>query len=136
MHVRVVTIGSALLAAAIVGSIAGCSDGASFAVRMAYLQKMANEGVQTHRLIDSEGDITTMKRCTDAYGGLQDQNPPSDEWGGGVSQDWLNQIQAFYVESCVTGLPKAVPRQSAGTSSGSPVSSVEPSTTPSASSTR
>lgn len=144
MHVRAATAGSVLMLAAILGLIAGCSSGASFAVRMAYLQKVANEGVQTHRLIASQGGVTTTKRCTDAYGGLQDQDPPSDQDDDTASQGWLNQIQAFFVESCVTGLPKAVPGQSTGSPSGSPSSSpsgspsssVSPSASPSTTPTR
>jgi hypothetical protein len=81
---------------------------------MAYLEKVANEGVQTHKLIVSEGSVTTVKRCTDAYGGLQDYSAPSDMWAGGESQDWQDQIKAFFVQSCVSGLPKAVPGQPAG----------------------
>jgi hypothetical protein len=104
----------------------GCGAGASYAVRMSYLEKMASEGVQTHRLIASQGGTTTLARCTAAYGGLQDQNPPSDQGDGeGPSQAWLNQIQAFFVQSCATGLPKVVPGQSAS----------QPPATPSESST-
>lgn len=78
---------------------------------MAYLKKVANEGVQTHNLIVSEGGTTDAKRCTDAYSGLQDQQDAPDDVGydAGPSQAWLNEIQAFFVESCATGLPKAVP---------------------------
>ena len=120
MHVRAITLGSAVITAVIIGLISGCSAPASFAERMAYLQKVANEGVQTHRLIVSQGGVTTMKRCTDAYGGLQDQDPPSDQGdGASPSQAWLDQIQAFFVESCATGLPKAVPGLPAVSPSGS-----------------
>jgi hypothetical protein len=98
---------------------------------MTYLEKMANEGVQTHKLVVGEGSVTTMKSCTNAYGALQDQNPPSDQWGGGESQDWLNEIQTFFVQSCVTGLPKSVSGQSTGVQP----SSTSSSATPSASST-
>jgi hypothetical protein len=91
---------------------AGCDSGASYTARMSYLEKTASEGVQTHKLIASQGGTTNFARCTAAYGGLQDQDPPSDQDGEGPSQAWLNQIQAFFVQSCVTGLPKAVPGQS------------------------
>lgn|SRR5512146_166867 len=129
MHVRATALGSAAATAVIIGLITGCSGPASFADRMAFLKKVANEGVQTHKLIISEGGLINEKRCTDAYGGLQDDSAPSDMWGGGESQDWQNQIQAFFVQSCVSGLPKAVPGQPA--SSGPTASS---SASPSASS--
>jgi hypothetical protein len=113
MHVRATTLGSAAAVAAIIGLISGCSGPASYAERMAYLKTMANEGVQTHQLIVSEGGVTTAKRCTDAYNGLQDPNPPSDiGYGSGPSDAWASQIQAFFIESCATGLPKTVPAAS------------------------
>jgi hypothetical protein len=132
MHVRAVTLRSAAATAVVIGLVAGCAGPASFAERMAFLQKVANEGVQTHRLIVSQGGTTTMKRCTDAYNGLQDPNVPSDQ-GDGLppSQAWVDQVQAFFVESCATGLPKAVPGLSASSPSGSPSSS--PSGSPSSS---
>ena len=110
MHVRVIPLGSAAAVIAIIGLTAGCSAPASFAQRMAFLQKVSNEGVQTHRLIVTQGGTTSAKRCTDAYGGLSDPNIPDDQPDGEAPSDaWLNQIQAFFVESCVTGLPQAVP---------------------------
>jgi len=121
MHARASALGSAAVAVAVIGLITGCSGPASFADRMAYLKKIANQGVETHRLILSEGAVTSTKRCTDAYNGLQDNlNPPSDEgYGMGASDAWMNQIQAFFVESCTTGLPQAVPATSTGSSSAS-----------------
>ena len=130
MRARPATIGASLLLAAILGLVTACSDGASFADRMAYLKKMANEGVQTHQLVVSEGGTTTDKRCNDAYSGLQDNNPPGDQAMGGSSQGWLDQIQAFFVESCVTGLPKATPSQGAGTPSVPTASTVSASSSP------
>jgi hypothetical protein len=119
--------GAALSAA--IGLVAACSGGASYAVRMSYLETMAHEGVQTHRLLASQGAITTIKRCTGAYNGLQDQNPPDDTGTGQPSQAWLDQIEAFFVQSCVTGLPKPAPGQPVAPHSASPT---ESSTTPSA----
>jgi hypothetical protein len=130
MYVRAAML--ALMLGAIAGLTTGCGNAASYAERMTYLEKMASEGVQTHWLIVSQGGITTSKRCTDAYGGLQDQNPPDDTGTGVPSQNWLNQVQAFFVESCVTGLPKAVPGQSVSPSTSSPQPSATPSGHPTA----
>jgi hypothetical protein len=127
MHVRAAILVAML--AALAGLATACS-GASYAERMAYLGKMASEGLQTHRLIVSQGGTTTAKRCTDAYSALQDQNVPDDSGVGSPSQEWIDQIQAFFVESCVTGLPKPVPGQPASPSTSSP----QPSGTPSGSS--
>jgi hypothetical protein len=130
MHVRPASIGTVVILAITLGLLTACSDGASFADRMAYLKKMANEGVQTHQLIVSEGGTTAEKRCTDAYSGLQDNNPPGDQPMGGSSQGWLDQVQAFFVESCVTGLPKVTPSQEAGTPSAPSAPTVSPSSSP------
>jgi hypothetical protein len=124
MHVRVITLRTVAATAVAVGLVAGCSAPASFAERMAFLKKEANEGVQTHRLIVSQGGTTTMKRCTDAYNGLQDRNVPDDLGDyAGPSQAWTDQVQAFFVESCATGLPKAVPGLPTSSPSGAPSSS-------------
>jgi hypothetical protein len=126
MHVRVASIGSSIVLAATFALVAGCSTGATFAQRMAYLGKMANEGVQTHRLIVSGGGAADEKRCNDAYSGLQDNNPPGDDPTGGITQGWSDQIKAFFVQSCVTGLPLPVPSQVTGGSSGSSGPSATP----------
>lgn len=124
MHVRATTLGSAVAVAMIIGLTAGCSAPASFAQRMAFLQKVSNEGVETHRLIVSQGGTTTTKRCTDAYGGLSDPSIPDDQADGEAPSDaWLGQIQSFYVESCVTGLPQAVPGVPTSSPSGSATAS-------------
>jgi hypothetical protein len=118
MRVRPTTIGIGILIVASFGLLTACSQ-ASFADRMAYLGKVANEGVQTHRLIVSEGGTTDVKRCTDAFNGLNNRDSaPSDDGMGGWTPDWLAQIQAFFVQSCVTGLPKPVPSQATDGPSG------------------
>jgi len=121
MHARATAFGSAAAAVAIIGFITGCSGPASFADRMAYLKKIADQGVETHRFILSGGGVTTTKRCTDAYNGLQDNlDPPSDQGGGVPASDaWMNQIEAFFVQSCTTGLPQAIPATSTSSPSAS-----------------
>src|SRR5262245_25154590 len=100
------------LLATIIGLVSGCSGGTSYASRMAYLEKMAKEGVQTHHLLTIQGVHTTAKRCTTDYNALADHNPPSDQpWYDGPSTAWLDQIQAFFVQSCATGMPKPISGQ-------------------------
>ena len=82
------------------------------------------------RLIVSEGGATDEKRCTDAFNGLNNwENAPSDDGIGGQTTDWQNQAQAFFVQSCVTGLPKPVPSQAADGPSGSSGSTMPSSAT-------
>jgi len=124
MHVQAITLGSAAAVTVIIGLTAGCSVPVSFAQRMAFLQKVSNEGVETHRLIVTQGGATSAKRCTDAYGGLSDPSVPDDQPDGEAPSDaWLSQIQSFFVESCVTGLPQAVPGVPTSSPPGSPAAS-------------
>jgi hypothetical protein len=127
MHVNGLTLVRTLMLVGVIGLLAACSSGASYAARMTYLRSMAQEGVQTHRLLVAQGAITTGTRCTAADKGLQDQNPPDDTGTGVPSPQWLDQIQAFFVQSCVTGLPKAVPGHSVGSRSGASPSPSSPS---------
>jgi hypothetical protein len=110
MHGRVIAAAKTFVLVASVGGLVAACSGASYADRLAYLKRMANEGVQTHRLLASQGAISTETRCTAAYKGLQDFEPP-DDTGAGPSPEWLDQVQAFFVQSCVSGLPKAVSGQ-------------------------
>jgi hypothetical protein len=93
---------------------------------MNYLRKIANRGVETHNLLYSQGAHIDPKRCDAAYNGLQDNNPPGDTPTGGVSDAWAGQVRQFFVDSCVTGLPKPVPGQATPTTP--PPTSATPST--------
>ena len=88
-------------------AVSACAS-ANYTTRMAYLRKVANRGVETHNLLASQGAKIDAKRCTEAYSGLRDNSHPNDE-NGESSEAWLNQIQQFFVDSCVTGYPKPVP---------------------------
>jgi hypothetical protein len=125
MHARAITFRSVAATAVVICAITGCSAPATFAQRMAFLKTVDNEGVQTHQLIVSQGGTSTSQRCTEAYGGLQDTNDAPSDQGDDTppSQAWLNQIQDFFVESCITGLPEPVP----GQPQKSPASSSSPS---------
>lgn len=114
-------------------TLTACSSGASYSERMTYLRKVADRGVETHNLLYNQGARIDAKRCSDAYAGLQDNNPPGDTEEGGVSDAWAGQVQQFFVDSCVTGLPKPVPGQATPTPapSGPTPSSPTPSKPPS-----
>lgn len=58
--VRVLSLAAAALL------LAACS-GATYAVRIAYLQKMSREGVQANHLLRGEEVATTRKQCTSSY---------------------------------------------------------------------
>ncbi|NEA24576.1 hypothetical protein [Actinomadura bangladeshensis] len=77
---------------------------------MAYLRKVANRGAETHNLLAAQGATTDVKRCSAAYDGLK-EDPPNDLGASGESTEWLAQVRQFFVDSCVTGLPKPVPGQ-------------------------
>lgn len=82
---------------------------------MNYLRKVTNRGVETHNLLYSQGAAINAKRCGDAYDGLEDPNIPEDLGDGGTSPQWRAQVRQFFVDSCVTGLPKPVPGQATPT---------------------
>jgi hypothetical protein len=105
------TVTGAVAMVMIMGLVSGCGNGLSYAGRVAYLEKMAREGVQSHALLLSEQVSPTEARCTTAYNALKDNNPPSDQpdYEGAPSTAWLDQIKLFFVQSCTTGLPKVVP---------------------------
>lgn len=92
-------------------ALTGCGSGASYSERMAYLRKIANRGVETHNFIVSQGAKISSNRCSDAYDALQDNKPPSDQGDGVTSSVWLAEVKQFFVDSCVSGLPKPVPGQ-------------------------
>ncbi|MFF4417444.1 hypothetical protein ACFYY8_33385 [Streptosporangium sp. NPDC001559] len=101
---------------------------ASYDEKMAYLRTVAKRGVEIHNLLASQGAAIDAKRCTTAYEGLND-DLPRDEVTDGLSQEWMTQVQTFFVDSCVSGLPKPVPGQmpappQSPTPSGSPSPSV------------
>ena len=127
MQLTTSTVARGVTLVAAVGLLTSCANGASYATRISYLKATAQEGVQTHRLLVSQGAPISGQRCGAAYKGLQDQNPPDDTGTGAPSQPWLDQIQAFFVQSCVTGLPKAVLGQRVSPyPSTSPISSPAP----------
>ncbi|OLT12949.1 hypothetical protein BJF79_03350 [Actinomadura sp. CNU-125] len=82
---------------------------ASYDERMTYLRKIANRGAETHKLLAAQGAHIDAKRCGATYDGLADDDIPSDIDGGGASTEWRAQVRQFFVDSCVTGLPKPVP---------------------------
>lgn len=101
----------AVAAAALLAlSLTACS--ASYDERMAYLREVASRGAETHKLLASQGARIDAKRCGAAYDGLADDDIPSDLGGGSESTEWRAQVRQFFVDSCVTGLPKPVPGQS------------------------
>ena len=100
----------ALTALTLILTVTACSS-ASYSERMAYLRKTANRGVETHNLLYSQGAEIDAKRCSAAYDGLGDDDIPSDVTGSSPSREWLDQVRQFFVDSCVTGLPKPVPGQ-------------------------
>ena len=107
---------------------AGCSS-ASYTERMAYLRKVANRGVETHNLLAAQGAKIDAKRCDAAYDAL-DEDLPNDE-GTGESIAWRAQVRQFFVDSCVTGLPKPVPGQPTPNSPSPTTPPASPSKTPS-----
>ncbi len=102
-----------LLTGSLLLTLTACSGSpASYTERMAYLRKTAARGVETHRLLASQGARIDGKRCKDAYVGLANDDIPHDYDDGvesNVTEQWRDQVTAFFVDSCVSGLPRPVP---------------------------
>ncbi|MCK9895216.1 hypothetical protein [Frankia sp. AgB32] len=89
-------------------TLTACST-ASYDERMAYLRKTAARGVEAHRLMASQGARIDAKRCHEAFVAVGNSDIPNDVNTGHVSDEWRAQVTAFYVDSCVSGLPRPVP---------------------------
>ncbi|MEU9873257.1 MULTISPECIES: hypothetical protein [Actinomadura] len=63
-------------------------------------------------LLAAQGAKIDAKRCKAAYHGLQDDEIPADK-SGSISTEWREQVRQFFVDSCVSGLPRPVPGQTA-----------------------
>jgi len=99
-----------ILTGSLLLTLVACSESpASYTERMAYLRTTAVRGVETHRLMASQAARIDRKRCEDAYAGLADDDIPHDEGGGFVSKTWAAQVKLFFVDSCISGLPRPVP---------------------------
>jgi hypothetical protein len=107
------TVSSRFVAAASAGLavvvLTGCAPAATYEQRIDYLRKVAVRGAETHALLVAQ-QVTTIdkKRCEDAYAGLAGSDIPDDTSGAGASQPWLQQVQQFFVDSCVSGVPKTL----------------------------
>lgn len=87
-------------------ALAGC--GASYDEKRDYLREVAVRGAETHALIAASEGKPDEERCKAAKAGLID-DVPDDMNGGGESETWLKQVEAFFVDSCVSGKPKELP---------------------------
>lgn len=109
-------------------ALSGCGNPAGYQERMNYLHTLAQRGADTHALLASQlAPKIDAKRCKDAYAGLQDSTAPADLTMGEVSEGWRSQMETFFVDSCVSGLPKPVPGASTA-----PPSAPSPASGPSA----
>ncbi|GAA3957216.1 hypothetical protein GCM10023085_44670 [Actinomadura viridis] len=95
--------------AAVVLTTTACSY-ADYNERIGYLRKVAGRGVETHNLLASQGTKVDARRCNAAYDALADKDLPNDVAGTQTAK-WEAQVRQFFVDSCVTGLPKPVPGQ-------------------------
>lgn len=97
---------TALLSAAAGLVLTGC--GVSYDEKRDYLREVAVRGAETHALIAASEGKPDAERCKAARDGLID-DVPDDQNGGGESETWLKQVEAFFVDSCVSGKPKELP---------------------------
>lgn len=86
--------------------LAGCA--ASYEERRDYLRTVAVRGAETHVLMQAqEVKEINKKRCEQAYQGLADDIPHDHDMGG-RSNEWRGQVEQFFVDSCLSGVPKSL----------------------------
>ncbi|MGV9600715.1 hypothetical protein ACWDR1_29035 [Streptosporangium sandarakinum] len=103
---------------------------------MAFLHKVANRGVDTYKLLYSQDARIDKARCERAFEGSgADGDMPSDVAGGTSTPEWRGQVKEFFVDSCISGKPKPLPKDLPyPTTSPSPTTSSTPTPSPSRSS--
>ncbi|SCL46818.1 hypothetical protein GA0070608_0119 [Micromonospora peucetia] len=87
-------------------TLTGCS--LDYDDRRDYLRTVAFRGAETHSLIASSEGKPDAERCKAAHIALNDDAPGV----GGTSidqEEWIAQVEAFFVDSCVSGKPKELP---------------------------
>ncbi|MFF0874496.1 hypothetical protein [Micromonospora aurantiaca (nom. illeg.)] len=102
------SVAAAALALSLVAALTACTKSASYDERMEYLRKVAQRGADTHDLLKSQEAAIDKERCERAYAGLNGSDAPHVE-SYDDPDSFLKQIKEFFVDSCISGKPKAVP---------------------------
>ncbi|MGH3841201.1 MAG: hypothetical protein ACRDS0_07135 [Pseudonocardiaceae bacterium] len=95
---------TAAVVAVVVGLLlTGCTDPDP---RGSYLREVAARGVDAHHQLHSQGahiDHIDPNRCSQTFAGLSSNHglPPDD--AGPTSAGWRQQVEATFVDSCVSG---------------------------------
>lgn len=118
----------AAVTAAAVAFTAGC--GSTYDERINYLRLTAQRGAAMHTYLAAQEATIDKARCERAYEGSRAWADAPADGGTTLSDEWRAQIQEFYVDSCLSGKPKAVPGDVLPSGSASPGPS--PASSPSA----
>lgn len=77
----------------------GCS--ASYGEKVGYLEKVAQRGVEVHKIIeDLEGEEADQERCTQSSKLLNTDLP---RVGRSEREDWEDLVEGVFVGACVSG---------------------------------
>jgi hypothetical protein len=88
--------------------LTGCA--VTYDERMNYLRKVANRGADTHKFIRAQEALVDKARCERAFtGNGAGRDAPTDRDLSSGSEGWDAQVKEFFVDSCISGKPKAVP---------------------------
>lgn len=89
-------------------ALAGCST--SNEDHRGYLRTVAVRGAEAHSMIAVSWGTPDTRRCKIAYLAMKDDAP--DDGGSLMDQEeWKAAVEAFFVDSCVSGTPKELPPQ-------------------------
>lgn len=95
----------------VVLTTAACTDSFSYDEHVEYLRTTVQRGVETHRLLVSQAAQPTVERCGAAFDGTVTDIPADvpETRPSRVSEQWLEQVRAFFIDSCVSGKPRPIP---------------------------
>ncbi len=92
--------------------LGGCAvTAAPYAERMAFLDRMTEEGIKYRGELLKQGTQISQEACDDGYE-LLNPNLPYDDSPSYHSPKWEAQVKEAYVKGCLTGLPRPKPEPS------------------------
>ena len=92
---------TAAVVALVVGLLlTGCTDPDP---RGSYLREVAARGVDAHHQLHSQGTGIDPERCSQTFAGLSSHHGLPPDNTGPTSAGWRQQVEATFVDSCVSG---------------------------------
>lgn len=111
--------------------VAGCTgEPATYDEKNAYLRTVALRGAEQHAFLTSQETKIDRARCDAVFKGLINDIPNDSTSDSFATEPWYEQVQAYFVDSCVSGKPKPVPGDATSPAPRSTVPATTSATTP------